>query len=855
MKGTARGHILAHPEEEQAIKANQDVRPIDQRVLEKLEWPLLVERIAGHTHTDEGRERSLALVPNLAREAIEERWRAVEPLRRLASQSYRAPVGMLAPIGPFLRAAKLGQILGGVELRMVANVLESTRKVHGFAADFEARCTSLRRFRGSLHPMPQLLTAINKAVAPDGELKDDASDELMRIRRAKVSTRKRIESALTQLIHDSELKDYLQDDFFTVRSERYVVPMRLDGRGRVKGSILDTSASGQTLFIEPATLAPLNDQLQEVELEEKLEIARIFRELTQFVAVESEVLGTNYELLVELDIMSAEAAIAAEVDAGIIELTETPLIDLHGARHPLVRRAGGKTAIGNTIGLEGEQHILIISGPNAGGKTVVLKTVGLLHLMAKAGLLIPADPTSKMFLFDDIFLEMGDAQNLSANLSTFSGHLLGLKPVLERAGPRDLVLLDELAVGTDPQTGAAIGTAILEDLATKRAAGLVTTHFDQLKSLAISDKRFRNGSMEFSLHDLRPTYKLILDVPGQSYGLEVAEQMGMPSRILARARELRHGTMSSLDAAVSQLMVARDEARQLKGDLDKEKLEAEGQRLRWEQEVEMLRESRRKASLTLADKYEAQISDLRTEYDELVKKLRQMTKEDNGPINREEALEGRKAAEKVLRGMDSVVSELGQGYDVGDKLPGRALTKSDLFANTPVYVLPLKKAGKILRPGLNEDEPIEVEVGIIKLRVSAHDLRVLSAGEAVGANAQGSANLQKKPSAKGKSSHQPQQATQPSGPAGIAYTPQTPTNSLDLRGKDVDQALEQAWNFVDRALLRGEESILLIHGHGTGALQRAIRDALRHNCPYDVTFRAGLDQEGGDGVTVVKLRQ
>ena len=837
------------------------------RTLEKLEWPLLLAGLSGHCHTEEGKERCLALWPNKDRTEIEDRWRAVEPLRRLAGQSYRAPIGNLAPISQELRAAKLGQILGGLDLRAVFNVLESTRKVHGFAVDFETKCTSLRRFKANLHPMPALLGAINKAVTPDGELRDDASEELTRIRRQKLAARKRIEESITKLLHDSELTPYLQDDFFTVRSERYVVPMRLDGRGRVKGSILDTSASGQTLFIEPSQISPLNDQLQEIDLEEKLEIARIFRELTAKVGAEAEILAINYELLIDLDVMTAEAQLAAESDAGAVELSDTPTLDLKDARHPMLKRSGGKSPVGNTIGLDAAkgQVVLIISGPNAGGKTVVLKTVGLLHLMAKAGLLVPADPRSRIYPFARVFVEMGDAQNLAANLSTFSGHLNGLKPILEQANAEDLVLLDELAVGTDPQTGAAIGTAILEDLAQKRTSSLVTTHFDALKSLAISDDRFRNGSMEFSMKSLLPTYKLILDVPGQSYGLEVAEHMGLPARILTRAKELRHGTMSSLDKAVTQLMQARDETRVLQDDLAKEKLEAETQRLRWEQECDLLRETRRKASQQLVDKYEAQMSDMRTAFDEVVRKMRQAAREaeKGGDANRplDEKLGDRRAGEALLRNMDNVVGELAKGYDVGDKLPGQVATPKDLTPGTPVYVLPLKKAGKVLKSSGGADEPVEVEVGIIKLRVSLHDLRVLSAGEAAGGQGSGKKNAPKSGPGGGKAftfGGVKAGAGKPGGREGtvdtIGLTIQTPTNSLDLRGKDADQALDATWNFIDRALLRGEEFVIIIHGHGTDTLKNAVRDALRNNCPYEVSFRPGQEQEGGDGVTVVKLR-
>jgi len=826
---------------------------IDQRTLEKLEWPLLVERLAGLCQTDEGRDNALSLTPDKDRATIQTRWELVEPLRNLARQGYKTPIGILPQLVPVFRAATLGQVLAGPDLRAVATLLEATRKVHAYASDFASRCSTLRSAKSRLYPMPALLAEILRAVGPDGELNDDASETLTTIRRQKVAVRKRVEETLRKLIHEAgDLADYLQDDFFTVRSERYVVPMRIDGRGRVKGAILDTSSSGQTLFIEPAAIQPINDQLLDLEVEEKLEILRIFRELSAKVGAEAEMLRGNYAELVALDNLTAEGVLAADIDAGPVVLSDRPVLDLHDARHPLVKRRDGKAAVGNRVALEDGQCSLIVSGPNAGGKTVVLKSVGLLHLMARAALLVPCDPNSRMYLFDRVWLEMGDAQNLSANLSTFSGHLLGLKPILEKANGKDLVLLDELAVGTDPQTGSAIGTAILEDLADKRATVIVTTHFDALKSLGLGDKRFRNGSMEFSLHSLLPTYRLILDVPGQSYGLEVAEQMGLPARIVGRAKDLRQGQMSNLDRAVNQLMEARDEAREARATADKEKLEAEALRVRFDQEVEMLKEARRKAALQLADKYESVISNLRQEFDAEIRKMRQAVKDVGGDQNdaRNAALEGRRGADKALRDLESTVGGLAQGPDIDQKLPGQPVARTALSPGTPVFVLPLKKAGKVVKVAAGADDSVEVEVGVIKLRVSSHDLRLLSPGEAAG-GPQGGKKNQPQPPKKGPP---PPSAPAAGGNREIGLTLQTQTNSLDLRGRDADDAVKSTWDFIDRALLRGEPAVVIIHGHGTGVLMRAIRDALRHDCPYDVRWRPGLDQEGGDGVTIVELK-
>jgi DNA mismatch repair protein MutS2 len=824
---------------------SKEVAHIEDRVLTKLEWPLVTDHLARLAQTTEGRAACQTLSPTLGRVEIEDRWRLSLPLRRLVQQGYRAPIGELEPMHPILKAAGMGQVLDGVDIRQVGTLLEATRKVHAFASDLQSRCETLAKIRPLILSLPQLLAEINRTVGAEGELLDTASPELTRIRRQKISVRKRIEDTIKRLIHDNaELGKYLQDDFYTVRSERYVIPMRVDGRGRVKGSILDTSASGQTLFLEPAAITPINDELQDLEIEEKLEIARIFRDLTAKIAKDRDTLAGNYDQLLRLDCLTAEADLAARLNAGTVTLADRPLLDLRGARHPLIgNHDGHKGAVANTVGLESTQTSLIVSGPNAGGKTVVLKTVGLVHLMAKAGLLVPADETSQLYLFDHVYLEMGDSQNLTANLSTFSGHLLGLKPILNDADEHDLVLLDELAVGTDPQTGAAIATAVLEDLADRKAMTLVTTHFDALKGMAIKDKRFRNGSMEFSLASLKPTYQLILDVPGQSYGIEVAEQMGLPARLIARAKDLRGHAASALDQAVSDLMHARDAARQMQEETHKAKLAAEAEQERWRQEVELVKEQRKKAAKHLTDKYEDDLRQLRGEFEDAIKKLRQAAKDSKGDT--QASLADRRVADESLKKMDNVLGELASSFN-DEKLPGRVTTRAELSPGTPVYVLPLKKAGRVVKVPMGDSEPIDVEVGVIKLRVSTHDLRLISEGEVAGGKpAPAKHDKPKPPSAPNK----PAAGASPEVP----FTPQTATNSIDLRGKDVDDAIKSSLDFLDRSLMRGEESVILIHGHGTGALQANLRHALKHSCPYDVRFRAGIDQEGGDGVTVVKF--
>ena len=432
---------------------------------ENLEWNLLLNRLADHARSAPARHLCLALPTDLERQAVLQRWGETEPLTGLIRGGYAPPLGELPDMTALFKALKLGQILEGEYLRQIYQLLDITRLIQRFAIDFQSTCGTLGPYARSLYPLPKLMQAIAKAIGPEGEILDGASEELQKIRLAKASQRHRIEQEIRQILVDDQIETYLQDKFFTMRAERYVIPIRLDGRGRIAGSIYDTSASGQTLYIEPVRIAPLNAALLELDLAEKLEIIRIFRELSAHAAKEYDILQSDYEQIVTLDFLAAQAHFACEYDGIAVPLSDSPMMRLFGARHPLLSAPGGGAAVPNDILLGEQQSSLIISGPNAGGKTVVLKTAGIIHLMAKAGLLLPVDAPSTLFLFRNVYLSLGDAQSITAGLSTFSGHILGLKPIINDASRSDLVLLDELAVGTDPQTGSAIAQAILEDFA------------------------------------------------------------------------------------------------------------------------------------------------------------------------------------------------------------------------------------------------------------------------------------------------------------------------------------------------------------------------------------------------------
>ncbi len=816
---------------------------INELTLEKLQWPQLLAHLAAEAQTLEGREACLKLRPDFRAEAIEQRWTDVIPLRDLLRSGYRPPIGELPELRPVFRGAALGMILDGESIWNVYLLLQTVRNVHQFAGDRQDRCKTLQRFHRLIYPLPKLARTIERTLTPEGELQDDASPELKRIRQQKLSMRKKIEQVIRQLLTEQELETYIQDKFFTVRSDRYVVPIRTDGRGRIKGSIYDTSDSGQTLYIELAEVRPLNDGLLELESAEKLEILKIFKELSASIAEELSTLTQDYESLIELDGLTAEAALAVKLDAGPAQISTKPCLHLLNARHPLLVAQGQVRPVANSVHLEDQQLSLIVSGPNAGGKTVVLKTVGLIHLMAKARLLLPLDDKSQIYLFRQFFVEIGDAQNLAANLSTFSGHLMGLKPILLESKADDLVLLDELAVGTEPHTGCAIGQAVLEELADRRAHCIVTTHFDNLKSLALSDVRFRNGSMEFSTRDLLPTYKLVLDIPGQSYGVEVAEHIGLPKHVIERAKDLRGRSSSTMDQILESWQALREDAEREKLRYAQLKLEMETQKHRWEQEREALANAKYEISEKIRNRYQDHLDDMKREYNELIEDFKVFSREQKkAPVQAEVLRDLLKDKQGRIDGagrkLQGEIDQLKSEFQGQTELPGVPCTLEELSVGDRVYIVSMGKEATVSKIQKEPSPSVEVAAGLLKLRPSILDLRriVQRANE--------TKRSTKRPSseASGKSS-------------ASSFVLPTLTNSLDLRGMDADSALDRTWGFIDKAVLRGESFVLLIHGHGTDALKKALRRALAKDAPYPLDFRPGEAEEGGDGVTVVHLRQ
>jgi DNA mismatch repair protein MutS2 len=825
----------------------------DMPDLNKLDWQLLQGRLASACHTEDAAAQASALYPNLERSGIERSWQETDDLCQLLIAGYHVPPCELPNLEVIFRTARVSAMLAADQLQQVQRLLLGVQALSSFANGLASKSALMAKTRQQLDPLPKLLRKLQATLEDDGTIKDSASPLLGEIRSGKRKLRQRIEKQLTELMTYGHIVPYLQDNYFTQRHDRYVLPLKLDSRGRIRGRTIDTSESGQSLFFEPNEISKENDQLLEMELAEKLEVIRILRDLSLDVTKDLPILSDNYRWLVHIDFTNAKAVLARQMNAIAISISEQPKLQLLEARHPLLNVAADQQ-VPNDILVLPEQRVLLITGPNAGGKTVVLKTVGLLHLMAKAGLLLPCHADSQLFLFDNIYMELGDSQDLSANLSTFSSHIAALVPILHRASGKDLVLFDELAVGTEPLTGEAIAQSILEELGKRKTHVVVTSHFDRLKTLAFTNPSFRNGAMEFSNQNYRPTYKLLLDVPGNSYGLEMAANFGMPSDILARAKQLRGSESVNFDKAVESLTAEKSHYEQLRLELHKLQKDAEQSKYHWEQQREQIAARRQQIEAEVKEKTAQRLRPLEEDYHRRLEELDLTIKSLANPAATAVGIdEQRDAAKQVrsrggsdLKSLRAQIAELNQRADKSPLLMGQALDLTALKRGQKVYIVPLQQLGELKEFDLHQSTG-EVQTGQIKLKVALRDLR--SAPDSPPANPsfarakpRSGANDGNRSLSIGNSSSQE-----------IPFLMPTSNNTLDLRGQRVDEALAATWAFLDQAMLKGTGSILILHGHGNGDLKRAVRYALEHECPYPIRFRVGSQGEGGDGVTVIQL--
>jgi len=796
---------------------------MDTRTLRLLEYDKVRERLLPHAATALGKEHVARMRPSRDAVMVAARLGETDEARRLIEEHGSAPFDGLRDIRePLLRAEKQGA-LTAAELLDVADTAAGCRRLRRHLLSADARFTALKEQGNLLGEFIPIERAVDGAIAPNGEVLDAASPDLEAARRKVRRLHEEIQRELQRLVTSADMREKLQEPIVTQRNGRFCVPVRAEERNTVKGIVHDISASGQTAFMEPLSVVELGNDLRDARRREEEEVYRVLAGLSGQVGKVAGALKSSLEASGRLDMIFARAYFANALGAGAPALNADGVIDLKNARHPLL----GETAVPIDVSFGEDSGTLIVTGPNTGGKTVTLKTVGLLCAMAQSGLHIPAEEGSRLPLFEQIFADIGDEQSIEQSLSTFSSHMTAIVRIVAEVKGRALVLLDEVGAGTDPTEGAALAKAILLELNGRGCRTIATTHYGELKVFAQTTPGFRNASVEFDLETLRPTYRVIAGLPGSSNALAISGRLGLPKALIARAREL----MGEAPQAFEQVLRQAEGARRA---LDRERSAAARGRLEAERAADALRRQQRE----LEEKRETALARAREQAREVLQKARDeangLLEELRGAIrearSRAETDPGpnmaalRRRAREVLDSLSETVKELPAPPAMTAETTARpGLT--EVSAGQEVLVRSLGHRGIALGSGKG-DEIVEVQVGIMRSRVPVSDLApaiVISPA-----------------------------FTAPRAPASHPARQVAP--EIHLLGLRAEEAADRLEEYLYDALEMGISSVRIVHGFGTGALRGMVRDMVHHH-PAVRSSRAGGPGEGGGGVTIAEIAE
>ena len=795
---------------------------MERKYLETLEYPQILERLARHTSFSAGRELALALQP--ATDPAEVRRRQQETSEARALQDLKPDVGLggARDVRPLVRRALVGAALLPQELLEVRETLVVGRTLKRWITRQASQFPLLAGRAQWIEECPDLVNEIGRCINDRAEVVDMASPALARIRQELVGARDRLLERLQRLL-TGELAPYLQEAIITQRSGRYVVPIRAEAKGRVQGIVHDESASGATLFIEPLTTVELNNRWRELQIEEQHEVERILGSLSAQVAENGSWIERTVEVLAELDLAFAKGRYSYELRAAQPRLWEegkapgepepkAPLTLLR-ARHPLLNP---ETVVPIDVWLGGDVRVLVVTGPNTGGKTVALKTVGLLALMHQAGLHVPADPDSILPVFSGVYADIGDEQSIEQNLSTFSSHMTTIIDVLRRAGPGSLVLLDELGAGTDPVEGSALAQAVIRTLLRRDVLAMATTHYSELKLFAYATPGVSNASVEFDVETLSPTFELTIGLPGRSNALAIAQRLGLPQEIIDEATALVAPESLQADALLAEIKAARAEAQEALARARASRDEAEALRERLARELAAIEETRRQVIEEARAQVQCELEGVRAELRAISAGLATETLTQDWL---------RQAAERV-RQLEK------EALPAPPPAPP-AMPSGPLEVGDTVFVPSLGQTGELL--SLAGDEA-EVQVGSFRLRTRAAGLEL----------------RHRAPSRSGSRTGPGSEGVEASGLTRVSQVTPAPAMELDLRGRRVEDALPELDKYIDSAYLAGLPFVRIIHGKGTGTLRQVVREALAQH-PLVASYKAGEREEGGEGVTVAQL--
>ncbi len=786
-----------------------------EKSIQTLELPRVLELLAAQAATEEGKDRCRALRPFTDPDDVARLQRETSAACAMIVLKGTPPLSGIRPVAASLQRADMGGALNTRELLDIAALLRCARSAKEYAAgDREKSC--IDHLFASLQANRFLEDKITGSILSEEEIADAASPELADIRRHIRASASKVRDILQRLISSSQSK-YLQESIITMRSGRYVVPVKSEYKNEVPGLVHDVSGSGGTFFIEPMAVVKTNNELRELQSREEKEIDRILRELSAECAAHKEDIAQDYDLLILIDCIFARARLSGKLRCSEPRLSKKG-ITLRKARHPLL---DPKKAVANDLYLGGDFDTLVVTGPNTGGKTVTLKTIGLLTLMAQCGLHIPVDDDSSVVVFDHVLADIGDEQSIAQSLSTFSSHMVNIVGILKECGPGSLILFDELGAGTDPVEGAALAAAIIESARELGALVCATTHYAELKVYAMTTKGVENASCEFDVETLAPTYRLLIGVPGKSNAFAISRRLGLPQAIIDKAAERIDAenvrfedVLTQLDRQRQQMEREKDEARRLRREMEESAKTAREYRERLEKEkAKAVEKAQAEARAILqeardtADRVFAELNDMR----------RRQEKEADW-------LEQNQRRSGLLHQLNEAENALGAREEVPAPPPTRPAQAGDT-----VELVKMGTRASVI--AVNKDGSLQLQAGILKITAKQEEVRVVE--DAGGGGKKQAAQIAQRAEHKLRA---------------LGASPE-----VDLRGMMTDEAILALDRFLDNAVMGRLETVTVIHGKGTGAVRKAVREHLKRS-KYVKSFRPGRYGEGEDGVTVVELK-
>ncbi|NOU87653.1 endonuclease MutS2 [Paenibacillus sp. LMG 31460] len=786
---------------------------MNKKIIKTLDYQKILHKLAHHASTSLGKDAVEKLEPKGDFELVKLRLQATDEAVNVERLKGNAPFGGIRDIRSSLHRVRIGGMLNPTELLDISTTMFGTRRLKRFvlAVHEEYAIPMLKEQVELLTENKQLEDKINSCIDENAVVVDGASPELGRVRSELRTGEGRVRERLEQMLRNSSVQKMLQDVLITIRNDRFVIPVKSEYRSSFGGMIHDQSASGATLYIEPDAIVQLNNKIRELKFKEEVEIEKILRALTELVAEQVDLLVLDVDQLAELDFTFAKAGLARELKATMPRLNDRGFIKIKRGRHPLI---AADSVVPLDLELGNDFSQIIVTGPNTGGKTVSLKTVGLLSLMAMSGLFVPAEEGSQLCVFDAIYADIGDEQSIEQNLSTFSSHMTNIISILRDMTPKSLVLLDELGAGTDPAEGSALAISILDYIHQIGCRIIATTHYSELKAYAYQKQGTINASMEFDIQTLSPTYRLLVGVPGRSNAFAIAERLGLSKRIIEHARTQVGEEDKRVESMIASLeenrLIAeaeRESAERMRREAEEMRLTLEAQQAKFDEQRDKLLEKAER------DAREA-VAKARREADEIIAELRRMAQEEAGGVKDHRLVEAK-------RRLDQAAPELREKQvRAAKKRPER------IEAGDEVRVVTLGQKGHVVE--IVSATEATVQLGIMKMKVELSNL------EKIGSTAQ------KKPA------HQVATTVKRTRDDNIRM-------ELDMRGLNMEDALIEADRFLDESFLGNLGQVYLIHGKGTGVLRTGMQEYLRRH-KHVKSYRMGNYNEGGAGVTIVELK-